>query len=88
MYIIMHEKYKRNFIEDRYDLVYKAPKMVFEERMNAEWYILQEIPEKMKNENPDYWRGPDTNENHVEMILGKNSLYKDLFEILHVDCGD
>lgn len=88
MCIIMHDKYEKNFIENRYDLKYSVPTKVFKEKRNAEDYILREIPFIMKNSDPDFWKGPDTNENRVEMILGKNMLEKHYFKVLSVAEGD
>ena len=55
MYIIMHDKYEKNFIENQYNLKYSVPMKVFKERRNAEGYILREIPSMMKRINPDFW---------------------------------
>lgn len=88
MYIIMHNTYEKNFIENRYDLKYSVPLRVFKERKSAEDYILREIPSVMKKVDPDFWMGPDTNENRVEMILGKDMLERHLFKVSFVVEGD
>ncbi len=88
MYLIMRNMYEKNFIAGKMELKGKYPLKVFKERSNAEHYIHNEIPKILKCIDPTYWKGPDTNENHVQMILGENHLREDVYTILCVSEGD
>lgn len=88
MYLIMRAKYERDFITDEKVLKNNIPQKLFKEKENAQHYIHEEIPKILKSIDPEYWKGPDTNENHVQMILGKNRLMEEIYTILSVSVGD